>query len=264
MGTSPVIKLNVLIACESSGAVRRAFRALGHNAWSCDLLPSDDASPYHIQGDVLNVLNGKLPGLSFLKGLPKKWDLLIGHPPCTYLCNSGVRWLYENPTWEWKGSVKLPVVRLWEWKKGKGGIMIPFRARNANKDRVQAMRDGAEFFCKLYCLDVPYIAIENPIMHRHAKEILALRLGSGNAPQTQVIQPWQFGHGETKATCLWLRNLPKLVPTDVVAGREGRIHKMPPGPNRWKERSKTFEGIAKAMATQWSAHIIAERQKGKN
>jgi hypothetical protein len=262
-------RLNVLIACESSGTVRRAFRALGHNAWSCDLLPSDDDSPYHIQpvfeDGLLKMLSGKaIPvhnGPFQLRWL--SWDLVIAHPPCTYLCNSGVRWLYENPTWEGNKNVRLPSCRLWEWKKGKNGIMIPFRARNANKDRVQAMRDGAEFFCKLYCLDVPYIAIENPIMHRHAKEILALRLGAGNAPQTQVIQPWQFGHGETKATCLWLRNLPKLVPTDVVAGREGRIWKTPPGPDRWKIRSKTFEGIAKAMATQWSAHIIAERQKGK-
>lgn len=256
-------KLNVLVACESSGAVRRAFRALGHNAWSCDLLPSDDDSPYHVQGDALYV--ARHPKLCWETGnVGWKWDLVIAHPPCTYLCNSGVRWLYENPTWEWKGSVKLPVVRLWEWKKGKGGIMIPFRARNANKDRVQAMRDGAEFFCKLYCLDVPYIAIENPIMHRHAKEILALRLGSGNAPQTQVIQPWQFGHGETKATCLWLRNLPNLVPTDVVAGREQRVWKLPPGPLRWKERSKTFVGIAQAMASQWGAHIISEKIKAQS
>lgn len=261
---SKLRKLNVLVACESSATVRDAFRALGHNAWSCDLLPCDGDPRYHVQGDVFDLLQGLGPvkGNQWLRHA--RWDLLIGHPPCTYLCNSGVRWLYENPTWEGNDSVKRPACRLWEWKKGKGGIMIPFRARNANKDRVQAMRDGAEFFCKLYCADVPYLAIENPIMHRHAKEILGLRLGTGNAPQTQVIQPWQFGHGETKATCLWLRNLPKLVPTDVVAGREGRIHKMPPGPNRWKERSKTFEGIAKAMATQWSAHIIAEKQKGKN
>jgi hypothetical protein len=95
-------------------------------------------------------------------------------------------------------------------------------------------------------------------MHSHARAQI------GGLRPTQIIQPWQFGHGETKATCLWLRNLPKLVPTDIVAGREHRIHSMPPGPNRWKERSKTFAGIAAAMASQWSAHIIAEKQKGKN
>jgi hypothetical protein len=229
-------KLNVLIACESSGAVRRAFRALGHNAWSCDLLPSDDASPYHVQGDVLDVLRFGRPWRIPRPGGKFKWDLLIGHPPCTYLCNSGVRWL------TWRAH---PAMRM-----------------NWSEDRWKKMEDAVIFFSRLYTSDVPYIALENPIMHGHAKRLIGARLGVGNQQQSQIIQPWQFGHGETKATCLWLRNLPKLVPTNVVAGREHRVHKMPPGPDRWKERSKTFVGIAQAMAQQWSAHILAEKQKG--
>jgi len=195
--------MRVLIACEYSGKVREAFRSKGHDAWSCDLLPADDGSPYHIQGDVLDILNDG-------------WDLLIGHPPCTYLCNSGVSWLHKIP------------------------------------ERWDQMREGAEFFKALWDSDIPKIAIENPIMHKYAKEII----GSN---QTQLIQPYQFGHPESKATCLWLKGLDPLVETDNVKEvwkalpkkEAQRLHMLPPSADRWKLRSETYQGIADAMAEQW-------------
>lgn len=240
----PIPKLNVLVACESSGVVREAFRALGHNAWSCDLLPADDGSPYHIPGDVLGWLRSvpeKFKLGIWRRSATETWDLLIGHPPCTFMCNSGVRWLV--------GRAVL----------GESDIALDRRYA-----RWKDMEKAAQFFAKLYLADIPYIAIENPIMHRYAAIEIAkyARLHQPKIKATQFVQPWMFGHGETKATGLWLKNLPKLVATDLVSGREHRVHRMPPGPNRWKERSKTFEGIAKAMAAQWSAHIIAEKQKG--
>lgn len=191
--------MRVLVACEYSGIVRDAFNRRGHQAMSCDLLPTDSPGP-HYQGDVFDIINDD-------------WDLMIAHPPCTYLCNSGVRWLYKDG------------------------------------ERVQArwdeLQNGARFFQDLlYFTGIPKICIENPIMHKYAKEII----GRG---QTQIIQPWQFGHGETKATCLWLSGLTPLVPTNIVDGREARIHKVAPGPDRWKIRSTTYEGIAEAMAEQW-------------
>lgn len=187
--------MKILIACEFSGTVREAFRKKGHDAWSCDLLPADDNSQYHYQTDVLNLLD-------------ENWDLMIAHPPCTYLCNSGVCWLYRKEG---------------RWKQ---------------------MKEGAEFFKKLLCASIDKIAIENPIMHKYAVEIIGRR-------QDQVIQPWQFGHGETKATCLWLKNLPPLKPTNIVEGREQRLHQLPPSKDRWKIRSTTYQGIADAMALQW-------------
>ncbi len=193
--------MRVLIGCESSGAVRRAFRARGHDAWSCDLLPADDGSPHHVLGDVRDVL-------------ADGWDMGIFHPPCTRLCNSGVRWLHKPP----------------------GG--------RALDEMWGDMREGAALF--LACLNAPIkrVAVENPVMHCHAREII------GRGPDF-TVQPWQFGHGEVKRTCFWTRGLPPLVPTDVVEGREARIHRMPPGPDRWKKRSETFAGIAAAMAAQW-------------
>lgn len=182
--------MNILVACEYSGAVRSAFRLKGHEAWSCDLLPAEDNSPYHFQEDVLDVMSRA------------KWDMLIAFPPCTHLASSGARWF---------------------------------------KDKQQEQAEAIEFFKRLYYADIPKIAIENPV------GVMSTQLRKPD----QIIQPWQFGHGETKATCLWLKGLPKLVPTDIVAGREQRIWKMPPGPNRWKERSRTFSGIANAMADQW-------------
>lgn len=197
--------MNVLVACEFSGVVRDAFAAKGHNAWSCDLLPTEKPGN-HFQCDVREILNNG-------------WDLMIAHPPCTYLCNSGVRWLKGNPL------------------------------------RFEKMLDAAQFFITLYSWSeyIPKICIENPIPHKHAKL----------PGYTQIIQPWQFGHGEKKATALWLKGLPKLISYSSVdlfndkvthvAGREARIHKMPPSENRWKDRSRTYQGIAEAMAEQWGS-----------
>lgn len=187
--------MKVLVACEYSGTVRDAFIKRGHDAMSCDLLPTDKAGP-HYQGDVFDIINDG-------------FDLMIAHPPCTYLCNSGVRWLHTD------------------------------------KSRMDKMREGAEFFKKLLECNIPKIAIENPIMHKYAKEIIGRN-------QDQIIQPWQYGHGETKATCLWLKGLPHLKPTNIVQGRTQRIHLLPPSKDRWKLRSTTFQGIADAMADQWS------------
>lgn len=182
--------MKVLISCEFSGIVRNAFAELGHNAWSCDLLPSE-LPGNHIQGDVLSVLfNG--------------WDLMIAHPPCTHLAVSGARWFAE--------------------KRADG--------------RQQA---AIKFFMQLINAPIEKIAVENPISIMSTKY----------RKPSQIVQPWQFGHGETKATCLWLKNLPVLQPTNIVDGRETRIYKMPPSPERAKERSRTYEGIAKAMANQW-------------
>lgn len=203
--------LRVLIACEFSGVVRRAFAARGHDAWSCDLLPSEDRSNRHITGDARDTLGDG-------------WDLLmVAHPPCTRLCNSGVRWLSKPPP-------------------GK------------TLDQMQAdLREGAALFSAFWNAPIPRVAVENPIMHKHAKALIR-----NYAEPAQTIQPWQFGHGETKGTCLWLRGLPKLTPTQIVEGRTARVHRMPPGPDRWKERSRTFAGIAEAMADQWGGHAIAE------
>lgn len=214
--------MNVLVACEFSGVVRDAFRKRGHDAWSCDIL---DHTPgpwgrYHLKGDVLRVLTGRIPS-DMMQFWPdrmpvvRKWDLLIAHPPCTFLCNSGVRWLFGG-----KGKTK--DVKRW-----------------------QAMRSGARFFRQLLDARIPYIAVENPIPHRYALKII-------DRKYDQIVQPWMFGHGETKATCLWLKNLPPLKPTSVVDGREGRIHKMSPGPDRGMLRSITYTGLAEAMAAQWS------------
>jgi site-specific DNA-cytosine methylase len=184
--------MRVLVACEFSGAVRDAFAAKGHQAWSCDLLPCESAQVgFHYQGDVLKLLD-------------LEWDLMIAHPPCTHLSVSGAR---------------------------------HFAAKQASGVQQEAL----DFVRALMDAPIPRICIENPI------SIISSRIRKPD----QIIQPWQFGHGETKATCLWLKGLPKLVPTDIVEGREARVHRMPPGPNRWKERSKTFQGIARAMAEQW-------------
>lgn len=195
--------LRVLVACEYSGKVREAFRKLGHDAWSCDLLPSDDNSPYHYTGDVFDIID-------------QGWDLMIAHPPCTYLTNAGVSWLYR--------------------KEGRWG----------------QMKDGAEFFRRLLEAPINKIAVENPIMHKYAVEIIGRR-------QDQVIQPWMFGHMEQKATCLWLKGLPELKPTNNVKEEmlklpktvSQRLHYLPPSKDRWKIRSETYQGIADAMANQW-------------
>jgi hypothetical protein len=172
--------------------VREAFRRCGHDAWSCDLLESEDGSRFHIQGDALEAIK-------------RGWDLLIGHPPCTHLAVSGAR---------------------------------HFEAKRADGRQQEAI----EFFLALARAPIPRIAIENPVCI----------MSSVWREPDQTIQPWQFGHGETKATCLWLKGLPPLVPTKIVDGRHPRVHLMPPGPDRWKERSRTYEGVAEAMAAQWS------------
>ena len=196
--------MRVLIACEYSGVVRRAFAARGHDAWSCDLLPSEDHANQHIIGDARDLLNDG-------------WDLLmVAHPPCTRLCNSGVRWLSRPP----KGKT---LAQMW-----------------ADLD------EAADLFSAFWNAPIDRVAVENPIMHRHARERIR-----NFAPASQQLQPWQFGHGETKATCLWLKNLAPLRPTNIVDGRTQRVHRMSPGPNRWRERSRTFQGIADAMAEQW-------------
>ena len=195
--------MKVLVACEYSGKVRDAFRAKGHEAMSCDILPTDVEGP-HYQGDVRDIINDG-------------WDLMIAHPPCTYLTNSGVTWLHKDPS---------------RWAK---------------------LDDGAAFFKMLLEAPVERIAIENPMMHKYAKERI------GGVKQSQVIQPWMFGHMEQKATCLWLKNLPLLEPTNNVKeqmlalpdNERQRLHYLPPSADRWKKRSETFQGIADAMAEQW-------------
>ncbi len=196
--------MKVLVACEFSGIVRRAFENLGHDAWSCDLLPAEDGGNRHIVGDAREILNDC-------------WDfLIVAHPPCTRLCNSGVRWLFNPPAGK-------TVTQMWS-----------------------DLDEGAALFSAFWNAPIPRVAVENPVMHSHAKARIV-----NYAPPAQSVQPWQFGHGETKRTCLWLRNLPPLRPTNIVGGRWARVHRMPPGPDRWKERSRFFPGIAEAMADQW-------------
>jgi hypothetical protein len=197
--------VRVLVACEFSGVVRRAFAARGHDAWSCDLLPAEDGTNKHYACDVRDVLH-------------LGWDLLmVAHPPCTRLCNSGVRWLTAPPP-----------------------------GRTAEDVHAELLEGAA-----MWNAPIPRIAVENPVMHRHAKALI-----TNYAPPAQSIQPWQFGHGEVKRTCLWLRNLPPLTPTLIVDGRVPRVHRMSPGPERWKERSRTYPGIAAAMAEQWGGPVI--------
>lgn len=200
--------LRVLVACEYSGTVRRAFADRGHDAWSCDLLPSEDRSNKHIIGDARDLLGDG-------------WDLLmVAHPPCTRLCNSGVRWLSVPP------------------------------AGRTLDDMWTELREGAALFSAFWNAPIERVCIENPVMHRHAKALI-----ENYEEPAQSVQPWQFGHGETKRTCFWLKNLEPLKPTNIVDGREPRVHYASPGPDRWKERSRFFPGIAAAMADQWGSVI---------
>ena len=200
--------MRVLVACEFSGIVRDAFIERGHSAMSVDFLPTERPGP-HYEGDIEEFL------FQAWQAYAGEFDLLIAHPPCTYLANSGVRWLYDEDG-------------------------------NRNGARWVEMEQSAKFFRRLLELPIPRIAVENPVMHGHAKAIV------GRGPD-QCIQPWQYGHGETKRTCFWLKNLPPLQPTNIVAGREPRVHHARPGPDRWKERSRTLPGIAEAMADQWGS-----------
>ena len=195
--------MKVLVACEFSGTVRDAFIKKGHDAMSCDILEGEGDGP-HYQGDIAEVLF-------------EDWDLVIAHPPCTYLANSGVSWLHRDDS---------------RWAK---------------------LDDAAAFFNMFLDLQVPKLCVENPIMHKYAKDRI------GGRQQSQVVQPWMFGHKESKATCLWLRGLPKLVPTNDVKkemmelsdAERQRLHWLPPSKDRWRIRSKTYQGVADAMAAQW-------------
>jgi hypothetical protein len=184
------------VACEFSGVVRDAFAALGHDAWSCDLLPSETKGN-HYQGDVREILGWR-------------WDLMIAHPPCTHLAVSGARW---------------------------------FRG----KEREQA--EALDFVRELMAAPIPRIAIENPV------SVISSRIRKPD----QIVQPWMFGEGEIKATCWWLKNLPKLTPTNIVEGRRARVWLASPSPDRWKERSRFLPGMAAAMAEQWGGRIAQER-----
>lgn len=202
--------LKILVACEESQEVTKAFRELGHEAYSCDIQDCSGGFPeWHIKGDAIE------------QAYSGKYDMMIGHPPCTYLANSGVRWLNIV-----EGKI-------------------------TNKERWQETLWGGQFFRSLLNAPIQFVAIENPIPHKYA----AL------PKYNQIVQPWQFGHGETKATCLWLKGLPELQPTNIVDGREQRIWKLPPSAERQKLRSKTFPGIAKAMAEQWGSFLIAASQQ---
>ena len=195
--------MRVLVACEYSGVVRDAFIAMGHDAISCDLLPTDQPGP-HYQGNVFDIINDG-------------FDLMVAHPPCTYLTNSGVSWLHKDAK------------------------------------RWIDLFDGAEFFKRLLDANIPKKCIENPIMHKYAKRLI------GDVKQSQIIQPWMFGHMEQKATCLWLHGLPLLTETNNVRSEmmllpkneRERLHYLPPSHDRWKLRSTTYQGIADAMAEQW-------------
>lgn len=193
--------MRVLVACEESGIVREAFRARGHEAFSCDLIESSQPSPYHIQDDVLNHLEG--------------WDLIIGHPVCTYLVVSGNKWMKPE-----------------------------YRDRFPN--RAAQREDAITFFMRLYNAPCERVAVENPI------GVMSSRFRKPD----QVLQPFQFGHAERKATCLWLRGLPKLVPTKIVPlpaekSKAQKLHYLPPSKDRARLRSITFQGVANAMASQW-------------
>ena len=182
--------MKILLACEESGVVRDAFSKLGHNAWSCDILPSRSPGQ-HYQCDVREVLYDD-------------WDMVIAFPPCTDLCVSRARW---------------------------------FEQKRANGDQQRSI----EFFMLFANHPCPRVAIENPV---------GIMSTLYRKPD-MVLQPWQYGHGETKATCLWLRGLPLLKPTNIVSGREPRVHRMAPGPERARLRSQTYQGVADAMASQW-------------
>lgn len=196
--------MKILVACEFTGTVRDAFIKKGHDAVSCDLLDTESSGP-HYKGDIRDVL------------YEEHWDMVIAHPPCTYLANSGVTWLHRDPS---------------RWSK---------------------LDEGAQFFKMFLDLNIHKLCIENPIMHKYAVE----RIG-GNR-QSQVVQPWMFGHLEQKATCLWVRGLPQLQPTNNVkealnkipSRDRQRLHYLSPSKDRWKERSKTYKGLADAMAEQW-------------
>jgi hypothetical protein len=191
----------VLVACEYSGRIRDALLARGIDAVSCDLLPSETPGP-HIEGDVTPLLK-------------ERWAMVIAHPPCTYLANSGVRWRVERREWE-------------------------------------QVRGGAEFFLACLHANAPLIAVENPVMHRYGREAI------GGERPTFTVQPWQFGDPHKKRTCFWTRGLPPLRPTSDMKAEdaEATCHRAAPSPDRWKDRSRTYPGIAEAIADQWGGLLV--------
>jgi hypothetical protein len=193
--------MKVLVACEYSGTVRDAFLRRGHDAISCDVTDSESLGP-HYTGDVRDILS-------------EKWDLIVAHPPCTYLCASGVSWFYNVP------------------KVGLHG-----------DERYEAMKNAAAFFRLFLTSPCPKVAVENPRMHKYGIYYVG-------AFPSQTIQPYEFGHSEQKTTCLWLKGLPQLRPTNIVPAGINRLHRLPPSPNRARERARTYPGIAEAMAEQW-------------
>lgn len=214
------MSMRVLVGCETSGVVRRAFAARGHDVWSCDLLPAEDRSNRHMICDIRDVLG-------------EGWDLLaVMHPPCTRLCNSGVRWLSVPPPGRTMSSM---------WAE---------------------LDEGAALFSACWNAPIPRIAVENPVMHKHAKARI-----DGYQPPAQTVQPWWFGEPYFKATSFYLRGLPKLAATDRLTPPKAgtaehrswsAVHRASPGPDRWKTRSRTFAGIAEAMGDQWGGWAMEE------
>lgn len=209
--------MRVLIGCETSGVMRRAFAARGHEVWSCDLLPAEDGSNRHIVGDVRDIMDDG-------------WDMAVMHPPCTRLCNSGVRWMHTPP---------------------------PGRTR---EEMWAELDEGVALFAACWQAPIDRVAIENPVMHRHARERMPADL-----PRPQIVQPWWFGEPFFKATGFYLRGLPPLSATDkLTPPRPGTdehkawsaVHRAPPGPDRWRFRSRTFAGVADACADQWAGNAI--------
>lgn len=216
--------MRVLIIGETSGVIREAFRKRGHSAWSNDLLPADDGSPYHIQGDGLECARSR-----FRHGHPTLWDLIIAHPTCTFLCNSGIKWLY------------------------RGGQKV----NGKDPARWTAMRKAAKFYNDCLALPCPRIAVENPRFHPYAAALVG-----ATSDNTQYVQPYWFGEKQFKATGWRLKNLPRLTPTNLlVPPKPGTdehkawsvVHRASPGPDRWKERSRTLQGPADALAEQWGS-----------
>lgn len=211
-------RLRVLVACEFSGVVRRAFLERGHDAWSCDLLPAEDGSNRHITGDARD-------------HLADGWDLIVvAHPPCTRLCNSGVRWLHQPPPGRTRAEL---------WAE---------------------LDDACDLFGAFWNAPVPRVVVENPVMHRHARERIP-----NYARPAQTVQPWWFGEPAFKATSFYLRGLPPLTATrrlnpPAPGTPEHRawswIHRAPPSADRWRIRSRTFPGVAAAMADQWGAYAL--------
>lgn len=212
-----VKEMRILVGCETSGVVRRAFAARGHDVWSVDLLPAEDRSNHHIIGDVRDYLNDG-------------WDLLaVVHPPCFRLCNSGVRWLHVPPPGR-------TLQEMWA-----------------------DLEDGAALFSACWNAPIDRVCVENPVMHKHARERIV------NWQKPQVVQPWWFGDPAFKATGLYLRGLPQLASTTKLAPPKpgtpehkawSAIHRASPSPDRWRERSRTFVGLAAAMASQWTPDVL--------